>query len=391
LLALVFAVFFLFGAAASLNDLLNPKLKALFALPYVEAMLVQFAFFASYGVCSIPAGLMMSRVGYVRGVALGLALMAGGCLLFIPAARFGLLPIFLTAVCLIGAGATVLEVAANPLAIALGPPETAHSRLTFAQFFNALGVFVTVRFGAHVILGGRASADPGAISRVYLVLAAVVALVAGVLWTRRGALDRQNAQAARFAGSLALLRRPRLAFGAVCIFVYVGAEVSIASLMVNYLGDHRVLSLAPKAAGFLLSYYWLGALFGRMAGALLLRRARAGWLLALFAATALALVTISANASGWVAAAALIAVGLCNSIQFPTIFSLASEGLGEAAPQASGLLCAAIIGGAVIPELAGATADRFGLAAALAAPALCYLIIAVFGLYTVRKPARFPP
>jgi FHS family L-fucose permease-like MFS transporter len=405
LLILVFAVFFLFGGITNLNDVLIPKLKSLYSLNYTQALLVQFAFFTSYALFSIPAGVVMKRLGYVRGIVIGFGLMAGSCLLFLPAAYSGQFAAFLVALFMLGGGITLLQVAVNPLVLALGPPATAHSRLTFAQFFNSVGVFLMVRFGAPIILGGRGDIDPktltGAaleafritqtkvIGASYIGLAIALALIAGFFWTRRSMLKSQLVQAVTFADILKLVLAPppRLAFGALCIFLYVGAEVSIASIMINYLGEHRTLGLDPKSAGVLLSYYWLGALVGRMVGGFLLRVGRPGWWLAGFAVAAIALVTVSATTGGALAAWSLILVGLFNSIMFPTIFSLAVEGLDEQAPQASGLLCTAIVGGAIVPLLTGRAADIWGLALALAVPASCYAVIAAFGLFASARPA----
>lgn len=401
LLFLVVAVFFLFGGITNLNDILIPKLKGLFSLGYAEAMLVQFAFFTSYAIFSIPAGLVMAKLGYFRGIVLGFGVMALSCLLFLPAAYSGQFGSFLAALFLLGGGITLLQVAVNPLIISLGKPETAHSRLTFAQFFNSVGVFLMIRFGAEAILGKESAVDASALSgealtahRVaettvighsYIGLAIVLTLIALFFWTRRSLLDQQQVAKVKLAGTFALLRRPRLAFGVACIFVYVGAEVAIASIMVSYLGDARVLALDARAGGVMLSYYWLGALIGRMIGGFLLRLAKPGALLARFAGIAIALILISAMSSGTIAAWSLIAVGLFNSIMFPTIFSLATEGLAEEAPQASGLLCTAIVGGAIVPVAMGLLADAAGLAVALAVPVLCYVVIIAFGLYALRS------
>lgn len=400
LLFLVVAVFFLFGGITNLNDVLIPKLKGLYSLNYTQAMLVQFAFFTSYAIFSIPAGLVMKKLGYFRGIVLGFAIMAGSCLLFLPAAYSGLFGSFLAALFMLGGGITLLQVAVNPLILSLGPPETAHSRLTFAQFFNSVGVFLMVRFGAELILGEEALRDPAGLSETalkdwrvaettvighaYIGLAVVMTIIAAFFWTRRSVLDRQQADTVELAGTFALLRRPRLAFGVLCIFLYVGAEVGIASLMINYLGDARTMALAPAAAGVLLSYYWLGALIGRMLGGFLLRLTKPGLLLCAFAMLAIGLCLTSTLGAGVLAGYALVAVGLANSIMFPTIFSLATEGLQDEAPQASGLLCTAIVGGAIVPVVLGMVADGFGLAAALIVPMVCYLIIASFGLWAAR-------
>jgi MFS transporter, FHS family, L-fucose permease len=398
---LVVAVFFLFGGITNINDLLIPKLKGLYELSHMQANLVQFAFFTSYAIFSIPAGLIMKRLGYVRGIVLGFLIMAASCLMFLPAAYSGFYASFLVALFMIGGGITLLQVAVNPLILQLGSPETAHSRLTFAQLFNSIGVFVMIYGGADILLGKASSVDPKTLSgaaldafRVaetkvignsYIGLAIVLALIAAFFWMWRGALDAQKVEDVKLEGTFALLKRPRLAFGVACIFVYVGAEVAIASNMVAYLGESRTMGLIAKEAGKLLAFYWLGALIGRFFGAFILRLAKPGRILTLFAAAAISLILISALTSGSVAGYALIAVGLANSIMFPTIFSLATEGMDTQAPQASGLLCTAIVGGAIMPVLFGFVADHASLRAALIVPLLCYSVIAAFGAYCISS------
>lgn len=401
LLILVIAVFFLFGGITNVSDILVAKLKTLFSLNYTQALLVQFAFFMSYAIFSIPAGLLMNRLGYFKGIMIGFAIMIAACLTFLPATWSGLYAPFLLALFMMGGGITLLQVAVNPLIISLGPPETAHSRLTFAQFFNSVGVFLIVSFGARLILGETADVDPatlagaaldqyritesGIIATAYLGLAAALVLVMALFWMWRGSLDRAGFTATEVRGTAALFwSNQRLRYGCLCIFVYVGAEVGIASIMVNYLQLPRTMALTPVAAGILLGYYWAGAMIGRMVGGFLLRLAAPGVILMLFAGSAIALVTISAMASGTLAGWALILVGLANSIMFPTIFSLATEGMTDEAPQASGLLCTAIVGGALVPLLLGVVADTVSLTAALIVPATCYAIIASFGLYALR-------
>jgi FHS family L-fucose permease-like MFS transporter len=400
LLFLVVAVFFLFGGITNVADLLVAKLKGLFSLNYKQAMLVQFAFFTSYAIFSIPAGLLMKRLGYFRGIMIGFGIMIAACLMFLPAAWSGAYPSFLAALFMLGGGITLLQVAVNPLIISLGPPETAHSRLTFAQFFNSVGVFLIVSFGARIILGETSEVDPATltgaaldqyrvtestiIGHAYMGLAGVLALVAVFFWFWRRALDRARFEAAKLEGTFALLRRPRLAFGCLCIFLYVGAEVGIASIMVNYLQLDRTLAVSAQQAGALLGYYWAGAMIGRLIGGFLLRIGRPGRVLGLFAMGAIGLCAISAFSAGLTAGYALVAVGLANSIMFPTIFSLATEGMTNEAPQASGLLCTAIVGGAIVPLLMGATADATSLTASLGVPVVCYAIIGGFGLWASR-------
>ena len=403
LLAMVVASFFLFGGITNLNDILVPKLKGLFSLNYGQAMMIQFAFFTSYAIVSIPAGNLVARIGYFRAIVVGFGLMAGACLLFLPAAHTGVFATFLGALFLLGGGITLLQVAVNPLITSLGPAESMHSRLTFAQFFNSLGVFLMIKFGAKVILGASAKTDPATlsgaaldrfrvsesavISNAYIGIAAILVLVAIVFWLQRRAIPTHAAEKVNFVKSLSLLRRPRLAFGVACIFLYVGAEVGCASVTVNYLEMKDVLGVDARTAGDLLSYYWLGAMVGRLCGGFLLRLAAPGKMLLAFAALAATLVAISFSSHGAVAAYSLIAVGLANSIMFPTIFSLAVEGLGDRAPEGSGLLCTAIVGGAIIPELIGHIADATSLKTALMVPIACYLVIASFGWFA-RRPVE---
>ena len=399
---LVVALFFLWGAITSLNDVLIPKLKGLFALSFTQAMLTQFAFFTGYLVFSLPAGALVARAGYMRSIVIGLALMAAGCLLFLPAVHAGAYAGFLAALFVLSGGITVLQVAANPLIASLGPAETSHSRLTLAQAFNSLGTTIAPPLGAQIILGSVATTDPSRLSaperaafllresaivgHTYLGIAAFLALLALIFWAARRNLADRGEETVPLGGALALLRRPRLAFGVAALFLYVGAEVTIGSLLVNYLEQPRTLGLDPRAAGEHLAFYWGGAMIGRFVGAYALRRFSPGRALATAALAAAALAAVSMLSGGGLAAWTLLAVGLANAIMFPTIFGLALEGLGARAPQGSSLLCMAIVGGALVPLLAGRIADAAGLAAALAVPILCYLAIAGFG-WAAREPA----
>jgi len=397
---LVVVLFFAWGFATVLVDSLIPKLKGLFALSYTEVMLTQFCFFLAYFVVSVPAGLLLGRIGYLRGLVLGLAIMAGGCLLFAPAARWGVYPGFLLALFIMASGITILQVAANPLMATLGDSSRSHFRLTLAQAFNSLGTTVGPIFGAALILaGGVDGPDPqqaggamleayrrseaAALQMPFLGIAAVLALLALVFWALRDLAGAPRANSTRV--SLVLLRRPRVALGVLAIFLYVGAEVSIGSVMVSYLMQGETLRLDAQRAGQLVSLYWGGAMVGRFIGSVVLRRVAAGSVLCGCALMACLLALASAGSSGVIAGATIIAIGLFNSVMFPTIFTLSIEGLGDDTPQASGLLCMAIVGGAVIPLLTGALADRFGLGLALVAPALCYLYIAGFGWHA-RRP-----
>jgi FHS family L-fucose permease-like MFS transporter len=398
LVALVVSLFFIWGGVTSLNDILIPKLKGLFQLTYAQAMLIQFAFFTAYAVISLPAGSLVAKLGYGRGLVAGLVTMAVGCALFVPAAATASYGLFLAALFVLASGITILQVAANPLIANLGPARTSHSRLTFAQAFNSLGTTIMPYLGARLILGSISKTDPATLSgaaldafrsreaavigEAYLGIAVAMVLIALVFWLQRRRLGGEAQAAAGISGALALMARPRLGFGVLAIFLYVGAEVTIGSLLVNYLMQSRVLGLQQQAAGELIPFYWGGAMVGRFLGAGLLRLASPGKVLAGAAIGAAALALVSALTSGEVAAWSLLSVGLMNSIMFPTIFSLAVEGLGEKTPQGSGLLCMAIVGGALVPVLSGKVADLTSLAVALAVPVACYLVIAFYGWST---------
>ena len=396
----VFALFFVFGGVTSLNDVIIPKLKALFTLSYGEAMLVQSAFFAAYFLVSIPASGLVRRVGYMRTAVVGLLTMTAGCLLFLPASASGTFLVFLIALFVLAAGITTVQVVTNPLISMLGPPRTAHSRLTFAQAFNSVGTTVFPYVGSLLILGPLAKIEPAAatgaalaayraaethvVVRTYLGLAVALLAVAAVVWSRRKLLVETSEASPSLLRAFDLLKQPRFGFGAACIFLYVGAEVAIGSVIVNFLVQSDVLGLGPQAAGKHVAFYWGGAMVGRFLGGYLLRIFSPGKVLAAAAAGAIALVLTAAYAVGPISGWALLAVGLMNSIMFPTIFTLANEGLGRRAAEGSGLICVAIVGGAIIPPLTGHLADLWTLRAALWLPALCYMIIAAFGLYAGR-------
>ena len=401
----VFALFFIFGGMTSLNDVILPKLKELFALSNAEAMLVQTAFFLSYALFSIPAAGIVRRAGYMRTAAIGLLTMTAGCLLFIPASASAAYPVFLLALFVLGAGITVVQVVANPLISLLGPAQTTSSRLTFAQAFNALGTTVFPRIGSALILGGIAGVSAASLSgaqldayraeatqiivHTYIGLAVALLVIAAAVWSQRNKLNERQDRTGSMFHAFTLLRQPRFAFGVLCIFLYVGAEVSIGSMLVNYLTEERVWGVSDQVAGNHLIYYWGGALVGRFLGAGVLRVLAPGKALAGVATGAALLCIASANSGGLAAGWLLLAVGLCNSIMFPTIFSLASEGLGDRAAEGSGVIATAIVGGAVVPYLTGHLADATSRQMSLALPVACYLVILAFGWFA-RRPAVRP-
>lgn len=396
----VFALFFIFGGITSLNDVIIPRLKQLFTLSFTQAMLVQFCFFTAYLVIGIPAARLVKRVGYMRGAFAGLALMMAGCLLFVPASQTATYALFLAALFVLASGVVIVQVVANPLISMLGRPETAHSRLTFAQAFNSLGTTIFPYFGAILILGALATqtgegltgaaldawrtAETAAIVNGYLGLAAAIAVVAAVVWRFRNALPAEQHGASSGLAGLDLLRRPRFGLGALSIFLYVGAEVSIGSLIVAYLS--QVMGLDEQAAGKLIGLYWGGAMVGRFIGSAMLRVVAPGRLLAAVAVCAIVLLILSTRSSGVVAGYSLLAIGLMNAIQFPTIFSLACEGLGPRAADGSGLINVAIFGGAVVPLATGKLVDISGsISVGLLLPAACYAVIAAYGWYAGRQ------
>ncbi|MEJ2409716.1 MAG: sugar MFS transporter [Novosphingobium sp.] len=400
----VFALFFIFGGITSLNDVIIPKLKELFTLNYMQALSVQSAFFFAYFAVSIPGAWLVKKVGYMRGAAIGLVTMMAGCLLFIPASASATFAVFLFALLILASGITVVQVVANPLISLLGPARTAHSRLTFAQAFNSLGTTIFPYVGAVIMLGGLAHvsaadlsgpaldayrvAETRAVVHSYLGLAAALLVIAAAVWFNRNRLKGERHEEGAILGSFGLLKRKRFGFGALCIFLYVGAEVAIGSLIVNYLEQARVLGIDEQAAGKMIPFYWGGALVGRLIGSAVLRVVCPGKVLMFNAMGALVLLLVSTQTSGAVAAYSYLAIGLMNSIMFPTIFSLASEGLGKRAADGSGVICVMIVGGAVVPPLTGHVADLSGnLAVAMALPALCYALIAAFGWYA-RRPVE---
>ena len=402
----VFALFFIFGGITSLNDVIIPKLKELFTLSYFQAMLIQSAFFAAYFVIGLPGAALVKRLGYMRSAVAGLLIMMAGCLLFIPASQTAIYGLFLLALFVLASGVVIVQVVSNPLISLLGPAQTASSRLTFAQAFNSLGTTVFPWVGAALILGSLANvsasdftgaaldayrtAETQMIVRTYLGLAAALAVVAGVVWLFRNALKNEQHEQGSIREGFALLRLPRFSFGALCIFLYVGAEVAIGSIIVNYLMQANVMGLDQRTAGEMIAWYWGGAMVGRFIGSAVLRVISPGKVLAFNAFAVIALILISANTSGTVSGYSLLAIGLMNSIMFPTIFTLACEGLGTRAADGSGIINVAIVGGAIIPPLTGLLADAAGLGLSLAIPALCYLVIAGFGLYAYRNRQTAP-
>jgi MFS transporter, FHS family, L-fucose permease len=401
-LAMVTTLFFMWGFLTSLNDILIPHLKTVFDLNYAKAMLIQFAFFTSYFVFSLPSGKLIDAVGYKKAMVAGLFTMGIGALLFLPAASVPSFPFFLTALIVLAAGMTILQVSANPYVAILGPEKTAASRLNLAQAFNSLGTTVGPKLGGMLILSSAPLAA-GAIAAMsapqlqayrieqassvkmpYLVFAlALMALGVAIALFKLPAIASVEQRSA--AGHDSIWRHTHLILGAIGIFVYVGAEVSIGSFLVNYFSQPDIGNISEQAAAGLLSFYWGGAMVGRFIGSGLQQKIAANKILGFAAVVAALLVITSMLTFGHLAMWTMIAVGLFNSVMFPTIFTLGIEGLGPLTGDGSGLLVAAIVGGAIIPELQGLLADRIGIHHAFFLPILCYVYIAYFAFVGSQK------
>jgi FHS family L-fucose permease-like MFS transporter len=383
------SLFFMWGFITCLNDILIPHLKAVFSLSYTEAMLIQFCFFGAYFLVSLPAGKLVKRVGYQKGIVIGLLIASLGCLLFYPAAALATYGLFLGALFVLASGITILQVAANPYVNALGSSATASSRLNLTQAFNALGTTVAPFFGAVLILSvvsGAAMGDQAEAEVVklpYLLLAGMLALLA-VVFSKLSLPVIHEHQASSeetvvHNGNTSATQHIHLILGAVGIFVYVGAEVSIGSFLVSFLGESHIANLEEMDAAKYITYYWGGAMIGRFIGSAVMQKIAAGKVLAFNALMAALLVLVAMNTSGLVAMWAILAVGLFNSIMFPTIFSLALRDLGPHSSQGSGFLCLAIVGGAIVPLFQGMMADSMGLQPAFILPVICYAFIVFYG------------
>lgn len=397
-LLIVTALFFMWGFLTCLNDILVPHLKSIFDLSYTRVMLIQFAFFSAYFFFSLPWSRFVNRIGYQRTMVVGLLTMACGAFLFLPAASAASFPLFLAALLILAAGITGLQVAANPYVGLLGKPETASSRLDLTQAFNSLGTAIAPKIGGLLIL----SATPLAVEQVrqlapkalqayrvqqaasvnlpYTVIGIALILLAVLIGTSR--LPQIETATARSGdkGKDSVWKHPNLLFGAIAIFAYVGAEVSIGSFLVNYFALPEIAGFNARTAAGFVSFYWAGAMIGRFVGAPLLRRVKPGSILALCAIVAALLASAAMILSGHTAMWCILAVGLFNSIMFPTIFSLGVAELGSLTGNASGILNMAIVGGAILPLMQGVIADHIGIHHAFFVPVICYLYILFYAL-----------
>jgi FHS family L-fucose permease-like MFS transporter len=400
-MAMVTTLFFMWGFLTALNDILVPHLKSIFELNYTRVMLINFAFFGSYFVFAIPAGLLIEKIGYKRTMVVGLLVMAVGALLFVPAANAPSFELFLAALIVLAAGVTALQVAANPYVTVLGPARTASSRLNLTQAFNSLGTTVAPYVGGLLILAAAplstvqmkqlsASAllayrqqEASSVKIPYIAIA--VALTALALAIAMFNLPKIQAtrefrpMGETDAAARDLWKQRQLVLGALGIFLYVGAEVAIGSFLINYFTQPDIGNLSVKTAAALVSLYWFGAMVGRFIGSAVLQKVSTRTVLGTVAVIACLLVVTSILSHGYLAMVTIICVGLFNSVMFPSIFSLGIEGLGPLTGKGSGLLVQAIVGGAIIPVTEGALADHIGIHHAFILPALCYIYIAYYG------------
>lgn len=414
---LVTILFFLWGFITVLVDSLIPRIRELFTLSYFQAGLVQFAFFGAYFVLSIPASYILSKIGYKRGIILGLVTMAIGCGLFYPAASYRAFSIFIAAYFILAGGMTILQVAANPYVAVLGSENGASSRLNLAQAFNSLGTAIAPAFGAFLLLRDTIkssaeiaelsdtardayyAAEASAVQLPFLGLAAFILLIALVFVFARLPKLMQGHSSGNY---IQALLHKNLLFGVIGILVYVGAEVAIGSYLVNYFMDMNIPALVQSngalsrlaewflqsnladtdqkaIAGIFVTFYWSGAMVGRFIGSYLTKVYKPSKVLSFFALCAIGLILISMSTVGVISMWSILAVGLFNSIMFPTIFTIAMRGMGDLKPKASGLLCTAIVGGALIPPLYGLMTDGFGFKMAFLLIIACYAYILWYG------------
>ena len=397
-LAVVTTLFFMWGFLTCLNDILVPHLKPIFDLNYTQIMLIQFAFFGAYFLFSIPSAKIIDWIGYQRSMVVGLLTMGLGAFLFVPAASVPSYPLFLMALIVLAAGITCLQVAANPYVTVLGKSSTASSRLNLTQAFNSLGTFLAPFFGGLFIL----TAAPKTIEEIrgmapdalqayrlheaatvklpYVGLGIALVLLAIAIGTFKLPKIPQAQHKVGEKVNDSIWKHPNLIFGAIAIFVYVGAEVSIGSFLVNYFSQPEIGGFTEKVAATFVAFYWGGAMVGRFIGSGLLQKVKTGHLLGICAVCAAALVTISMLTTGHFAMWSIILVGFFNSIMFPSIFTLGVAELGPLTGDGSGIMIMAIVGGALIPLAQGAVADRIGIHHAFFLPVICYLYILFFAL-----------
>lgn len=397
-LATVTTLFFMWGFLTCLNDILVPHLKSIFDLNYTRVMLIQFAFFGAYFIFSIPSARIIDWIGYQRSMVVGLLTMGVGAFLFVPAASVPSYPLFLGALIVLAAGITCLQVAANPYVTVLGNPETASSRLNLTQAFNSLGTFLAPFFGGLLILSAAPKTaeeiralppadalayrlhEAASVKMPYVGLGIALVLLAIAIGSFKLPKIEHAQHKVGEKVNDSIWKHPNLIFGAIAIFVYVGAEVSIGSFLVNYFAQPDIGGLSEKVAATFVAFYWGGAMVGRFIGSALLQKMKTGGLLGVCAVCAASLVALSMLSSGHLAMYSIILVGFFNSIMFPSIFTLGVAELGPLTGDGSGIMIMAIVGGAIIPVAQGWIADHIGIHHAFFLPVICYLYILFFAL-----------
>ena len=423
---LLTTLFFLWGFITVLVDSLVPRLRELFTLSYAQAIMVQFAFFGAYFVLSVPASYILSKIGYKKGIILGLLTMAFGCLLFYPAASYRIFGVFILAYFILAGGMTILQVAANPFVAVLGSEEGASSRLNLSQAFNSLGTAIAPAVGALFILSDKIkteteitnlsgeakqlylTAEASAVQKPFLGLAIFIILIAGIFFFAKLPKLIDETHSGTYSEAF---KNKNLMLGVLGIFFYVGAEVSIGSFLVNYFQDMNMVPLIRESPalmniadtvatiffksldgadekallGIFVIFYWSGAMIGRFVGSYLTKIMKPGKVLGIFASIAILLIIVSISNTGLISMWSILAVGLFNSIMFPTIFTLAIDGIGDLKPKGSGLLCMAIVGGAIIPLICGSLIDGLGFKLAFLFITICYGYIFWYGFKNSKK------
>ncbi|HAQ66017.1 MAG TPA: glucose/galactose MFS transporter [Bacteroidales bacterium] len=388
-LALLTSLFFMWGFITCLNDILIPHLKGLFSLNYTRTMLIQFIFFGAYAIMSIPSGFIVSRIGYQRGIVVGLTVTGIGALLFLPAAAMVSYPFFLGAFFVLASGITLLQVAANPFVAILGRPETASSRLSLTQAFNSLGTTIAPVFGSMMILENSfvtPAEEAAAVRLPYIMIAFALFLIALVFaFVKLPKIQAPGSDDTKTGGSAWQYRH--LVLGAVAIFLYVGSEVSIGSFLVNFFSLPEIGGLTQATAGKYVAFYWGGAMIGRFLGSVVQSYINPAKVLVFNVVFAIILVAGTMMLPGSIAMWTIISVGLFNSIMFPTIFTLSIDGLGRHTGQGSGILCMAIVGGAILPLIMGTIADAASIRIGFIVPLIGYAYILYYAI-TGYKPRK---
>jgi FHS family L-fucose permease-like MFS transporter len=374
-------LYFMMGFITCLNDSLVPYFKAQFTLNYSQSSLVQFYFFLTYGLMSIPAGKIVERTGYKMGMVAGFVIAAVGALLFYPASLFHEYGLFLAALFIVAIGIVLLQVAANPYITVLGKPETASSRLTLIQGVGSVGTTIAPVFGAAFILSRLHTADASgsAVRKPYLFIAATLLIIAIVLYRLKlPVIKTVNTETEAPQSKTGIFAYRNLNLGIIGLFMYVGAEVAIGTFLTNYIAD--TLHIADHQANFYVAFYWGGMLVGRLIGSVILKKIHPPAVLAIVSVLAMILIIGSVLSTGYLAVWLMVAVGLCNSIMFAVVFSLSVSGLHHHTTKASGLLSSAIVGGAIISYTQGVIKDNFSWQLAFIVPLVCYLYLVFYGL-----------